>query len=575
MACNVTISSVLGALPPGGTVLNGILVTGNATECSEVKVTVECGEVPMTMIVPVSSGEWKVIFVSGGACQCGKPIFVTATCTSDPDCTARAETALACKEIQSQSCNAIGNLTVNVDGCAGGEATATAVLTFTLDPPIAGCTYEWHFGDTPAIFTTTVPTITHVYATAGSFIASVLATCPSADGELCELKDKVTVVVPPCVDCATVTDLTASVSGCAGPAMATVTFNGTLMPALLGCTFFWAFGDDETVMTSEPSTSHDYALPGTYAVAVTTICAGTFCGTATIPVEVPRCCPVVTNIIANVEDNECADGMGTSATMNFSATTDPLPAAGTYTWEFDDSTPPVTNPGPNASHEYASPGSYAVQVIYTPDPAMYPGCAASAFSTGVTVPACPTPPDGGGNGGGNGEEEGWGCFTLRAIMTIAAILALVAVSLAACIPQAAPALIWMAAILGAAAAIAGFFWTIFCPKPCAWALLLAWQVAFGAGWALLYFTKCCPAFWVIGILLVGLGVTLMLVWKQRCKKSYCAVLKELALALSGVILPLLGWLVVIPALANCIGLFAGILGVLAAIITVSALNCDP
>ena len=330
-------------------------------------------------------------------------------------------------------------------------------------------------------------------------------------------------------------------------------------------------------VTVVPSATHVYTTPGPKSVAVTAICPGiAVCATATLVVEIPRCCAVVTNIVHNIEDNECANGMGTSATMNFSATTDPASAAGNYTWDFGDGTPSVTNPGPNASHEYGSPGSYPVGVIYTPDPSLHPGCPTSGFSiSGVTVPACP-----GGGGGGNGGDDGgggggWGCFGLRVIMTIAAILAIVAVSLAACIPAAATALLWLAAALGVVAAIAAFFWAIFCTKPCAWGLLLTWQVALGVGLILLCFTVCCPVFWVIGLLLFAAGVALMFVWKRKCKKSNCAVLKELVIAISGVVLPLLGWLGVIPPLAACINtVVTGILSTLAAAIAIAATNCD-
>jgi len=579
MACSITITSVLGTVPPGGTVPTGIQVSGTATDCSSglIKVTVECGGMPMTLTVPVTpSGDWTASFTSGGLCQCSKPILVVATCTSDAGCVARLETPLRCEVTPLQPCHATGDLTVTVEGCAGASGGgATATFTFTVVPPMTGCTYEWDFGDGSPPVTTAVPTVAHVYVAPGSFTASVVATCPSSGGGSCFVKDTVLVTVPPCGGCPTVTGVTATVSGCAGPGVATVTFIGTLTPPLTGCSFLWAFGDGAMLVTTLPSASHIYTAPGPFAVAVTANCPGiTPCAITTIVVDVPRCCPVVTNILANVEDSECANGMGTSATVNFSAITDPTPAVGNYTWSFGDATPPVTNPGPNASHDYASPGTYTVQVVYAPNAAMYPGCASSVFSvSGVTVPACP----GGDGGGGDGDGgEGGGCFGLRVIMTIAAILAIVALSLAACIPAAATPLLWLALGLGLTAAIAAVIWGIFCHKPCAWALLLAWQVALGVGFVLLYFTVCCPTFWPIGLGLLGVGVGLMLLWKKRCHKSKCAVLKELVIALSGVVLPLLGWLGVIPALAACINpLVAGALSTLAAAVAIALASCVP
>lgn len=578
MACSVAITSVLGTIPPGGTVPIGIQVSGTATECASglIEVRVVCGGTPMTLTVPVApTGAWTATFTSGGLCQCDTPILVVATCTSDASCVKRLETPLKCEVVQPQPCQSVGTLTVTVDGCAGGASGSgsTATFTFTIVPPVAGCTYEWSFGDGSPVVTTTVPSVTHVYVTAGSFTASVIATCPSSAGGTCKIKDALTVTIPPCGGCPTVTGLTATVSGCAGPGVATVSFSGTLTPPLTGCSFLWAFGDGGMLVTTMPSASHVYMAAGTYAVAVTAICPGiTPCATTTIAVAVPRCCPVVTDILANVEDSECANGMGTSATVHFSAITDPTPAAGNYTWSFGDGSAPVTNPGPSASHEYAAPGAYTVQVVYAPDPAMYPACASSPFSKpGVTVPACS---GGGGEDGDGGGGEGWGCFGLRVIMTIAAILAIVAASLAACIPAAATPLLWLAAGLGLAAAIAALLWSIFCPKPCAWALLLAWQVALGVGLILLCFTVCCPTFWVVGLALIGVGVALMFTWKERCNKSNCAVLKELVIAISGVVLPLLGWLGVVPALAACINtVVTAALSTLAAAIAIAATNC--
>lgn len=575
MACTVTITSVVGILPPGGTVPTGIRVIGTASGCVTglIKVTVACGGTPLTTSVPVSAtGDWTAVFNSASVCQCSKPVSVKASC-SNGECDAALDTTLQC--VTEPPCPSLGSLTVSVDGCADGVGVnATAVFTLTLVPPTSGCTYLWDFGDGSPDVTTSVPTVTHVYTAPGSFDATVVATCPPVGGNPCVVRAPVTVVVPPCTAaCPTVVGLTATVSGCAGPGTATVAFSGTLTPPLPGCVFLWAFGDATTQVTTTPSTSHVYAAPMTYAVAVTAICPGiTPCATTTIAVTVPRCCPIVTNITANLEDNECANGMGTSATMIFSAVTDPAPAAGNYTWNFGDG-PTVTNPGPNATHDYASPGTFTVQVTYTPNPAVYPGCPSSVFSISVTVPACsgtppPPPPDDGGESGG--------CFGLRVIMTIAAILAIVSVSLAACIPPAATALLWLALGFAILAAIAALFWNFLCPKPCAWALLLAWQVSLGVGFILLYFTLCCPIFWPIGLGLVAGGIGLMLVWKKRCHKSNCAVLKELVVALAGVVLPLLGWLGVIPALAACINpLVAGVLSTLAAAVTVAAASCVP
>ena len=583
MACTITITSFLGAVSGGSSVPTSFQVNGTATGCpsGKVRVSVNCGGGIVSETVTVSpGGTWTATLPNDHGCPCEKPIFIEASCTDDPECRKVVEGPLECRQVQPQPCHAIGDLSVKVEGCAGGGATATATFEFTLTPPIAGCTYEWDFGDGSSA-TTSVPSVTHPYSASGTFTATVKATCPSPTGGTCFVRDTVTFTIKPCGGCPTVIDLTVTPSGrgCAGSGTAaTVTFSGTLTPPLSGCSFLWAFSDGVMMSTGVPSITRTFTTPGTYSVSVTPSCPDIpICSTTTKPFVIPPCCPILTDIEFNLQDQECANGMGTTATMNFHAVTNPSPAAGTYAWDFGDGST-ETNPGPNASHEYSSPGSYTVQVTYTPDAATHPGCERQTVTkTGVTVPACPgqpPPPDDDEDDDDDGGE-GFGCFWLRIIMTVSAIFALVAAALAACIPPAAPALFVIAGILAAVAFIAGIFWAIFCSKPCGWGLLLAWQVAIGAGLILLCFTTCCPSFWIIGPLLVLIGIGLLFAWKERCHKSNCAVMKELLIALSGVVLPVLGWLGVIPVLAACINpLAVGALTSLAAIVAISAATCD-
>jgi hypothetical protein len=227
---------------------------------------------------------------------------------------------------------------------------------------------------------------------------------------------------------------------------------------------------------------------------------------------------------------------------------------GLYHWTFGDGGIDVTV-APTTTHAYSAPGNFAASVTIV--------CGACVMTQAipVTVPQC----------------EGFKCFALRVLMTVAAILAIVSAALAICVtlpPPAAAALDWIALSLGIAATLAAVIWAIWCPKPCAWALLLAWQVSIGVGFVLLYFTACCPIFWWIGLSLIAAGAALMIVWKRRCRETTCAVLKELSIALSSVILPLLGWLSVIQALAACINhVVAGVLSTVAAVIGVAVLHC--
>jgi len=314
------------------------------------------------------------------------------------------------------------------------------------------------------------------------------------------------------------------------------------------------------------SVTHPYA-PGQQYTAILHVFLPTGCpdlGTVTVGPLASCPCP---DLDLQVSVTGCADPGKASATATFVATlTPPGVNCGQYHWDFGDGSNAVTAT-PTTTHSYGTPGTFAASVAIV--------CGACLMTKAVTV-AIPQCPDGGDGDGkdGNGDGEGFGCFGLRVIMTVAAILAIAAVALAVCIPAAAHVLFLIALGLGITAAIAGILWGILCPKPCAWALLLAWQVSIGVGFVLLYFTVCCPTFWLIGLGLLAAGVALMFLWKRRCRKGTCAVLKELSIALSSVILPLLGWLGVIPALAACINhVVAGVLSTLAAAVTAAVLHC--
>jgi hypothetical protein len=312
------------------------------------------------------------------------------------------------------------------------------------------------------------------------------------------------------------------------------------------------------------SVTHPYPPGQTFTAMLHVVLPAGCQNLATVLVGPLADCPCPNIDLSLVSITGCA-GNGSSATATFTATlTPPGVNCGPFHWTFGDNTTAVTAT-PTTTHAYGTPGNLSASVAIA--------CGACLMTDGVVVdvPQCP----GGGNGGDNdGGGEGFGCFGLRVIMTIAAILAIVAIVLAVCIPAAATALGWIALGLGILAAVAAILWGIFCPKPCAWALLLAWQVSIGVGFVLLYFTACCPSFWLIGLGLLVAGVTMMLLWKRRCHKTACGVLTELAIALSSVVLPLLGWLGVIPGLAACINhIVAAALSTLAAIIAAAALHC--
>jgi hypothetical protein len=356
-----------------------------------------------------------------------------------------------------------------------------------------------------------------------------------------------------------------AVGDCTPDGHRNVTFTATLTP-----------GTDPVIVTQwevEPgvfasaspllaySTQHSYA-PGSQFTAILHVILPTGCpDLATVVVGPLADCPCP-DLGLSVAVAGCAGPAPASATATFTATlTPPGVNCGPYHWTFGDGTNDVTV-APTTTHSYGAPGSYSASV------AVACGACLMTEAATVAVPKCPNGPD-------NGDGEGFGCFGARVLMTVAAILAIVAISLAICVPPpVAAVLAWIALGLGILAALTGILWGILCPKPCAWGLLLAWQVSIGVGFVLLYFTTCCPTFWFIGLPLIGAGIALMFVWQRRCHMSNCAVLKELSIALSSVVLPLLGWLGAIPGLSACVNhVVAGILSTIAAAVVVAALHC--
>jgi hypothetical protein len=362
-----------------------------------------------------------------------------------------------------------------------------------------------------------------------------------------------------------------------------VTFTPSLyLPAGIA-SHVWMFGDGATVPNSGPptQTEHLYELAPSIAPQL--------CISPTSAECQPQCFEIPLSDFAGFRLCECPQILDIGVQVG-ACETDPADGKLKRNVTF---TPALTGPSPSAHNWIFGDGSSdvgagtpgSVSHLYEQVPAIPPRLCVQATApceeTCREIPLSafdqfePCVGGGGGDGGDNGGGEGGLCFGARAVMTIAAILAIVSVALAACVPPAATPLLWLAVGLGLVTAVAAIVWSIFCPKPCGWGALLAWQVALGVGFILLCFTVCCPTFWLLGVGLVGVGVGLMFTWKNRCNMSNCALLKELVIAISGVVLPLLGWLEVIPVLAACVNpLVTGALSTLAAAIAVAATNCD-
>jgi hypothetical protein len=149
------------------------------------------------------------------------------------------------------------------------------------------------------------------------------------------------------------------------------------------------------------------------------------------------------------------------------------------------------------------------------------------------------------------HEESMGCKIARWAIVFAAILAVAALEVVVCVPEASPLFGVIGVGAGIVATLVSLVWALLCPKPCRWGLLLAWQTAVGAGFVSLFFADCCLALWFIGPGLLLGGFLAMAGWKDTCHASGCAVLKEYAPIVTALAGPFLASLLD-GALAGCV-----------------------
>lgn len=557
MACSVHIIAVSG-VGPNGLPASSITVTGTAAGCAAntVDVKLVCGQpFPSTLTVAVDVfGKWSAVFLppaTGGAlCVCGSPITVVASCHSDPACQDTFSGQLQCG---TSGCPTV-NATASVGPC-NPDGTRTVTLDAIITPN-AGVVTEWELVTLLGAVSGSPNHQTRDCAP-GTYTAILHVILPTSCPDV-----PLPVTVDACQQppCPEVTNLTAGISGCAGLGnQATVDFSGTLTPPQVGCTFLWNFGDGHTGSSAMPSISHPYSDPGTYAVNVNAICPGGCIQSATITVVILACCPILTTVDASISG--CV-GSGSMATATIVATTNPPAAAGSYTWTFDDGSQAFTSTPSPPAHAYTTTGSHVVQVSFQPSMA---GCVATTGSASFVVPECT------GNGG-NGE--GFGCRILRAVLVILAILAAVLAFIFFCVPGAQAWLGFVALAVAAASLLDGVIWAIFCPKPCLWGLLFAWQVALGSGIGALGIAGCCPVMWWVGSSLILAGIAGMLAWASRCHQTRCQVLLELLVVFTGAAIPVFAWVAQIPLLSGCLNSWVATgIATLAALITIGLAGC--
>ena len=227
-------------------------------------------------------------------------------------------------------------------------ATAPATVQFSssgsADPDGAIASYAWDFGDGT---TSSDPNPSHTYA-AGTYTAT-LVVVDNEGGIGTAIVQVVSNSAPTAVAESDVTE---------GNGPLQVEFTGSNSSDLDGTieSYSWNFGDGSPVSTLADPT-HTYA-PGvwTATLTVTDNRGATSISTVTIDVNDPPTASVTSNVTS-----------GTAPlSVNFTGLADDSDGTFSISWDFGDSSPPVTNTL-SPSHTYTDPGTYEATLTVTDD----------------------------------------------------------------------------------------------------------------------------------------------------------------------------------------------------------------
>jgi PKD repeat protein len=223
----------------------------------------------------------------------------------------------------------------------------------------APASYQWNFGDASPVQTTTSVTITHVYATSGTYVVNlVLLDAQGVAGKM--LSQNVTVTPLPVTPIPPVAQFALATNGLGVGVDASLSTDpdGTIT------TYAWNFGEpsSNTNVTSGKAASHTYGTTGTYTVTlVVTDNTGL---TATSRQQAIIAGAANVNPIANFSTGVNA----LLVNFNAAASIDSDGTITTYSWNFGEPNSPTnTATGITASHGFKFAGSYTVTLTVTDD----------------------------------------------------------------------------------------------------------------------------------------------------------------------------------------------------------------
>jgi hypothetical protein len=571
MACEITIDpDVIITATEGGEAF-AVTVSGTAIGCLEVAVTLKCGSSVYEETAQVDeAGTWTREFADV-RCECGGLVLVDAVC-KDEECSAPTfsgtlDCPARCPEIREFS--TVGDhfpcteaqthrtIIFNVHIVAG---AVPVVAHIQFEDDVVSSDIELEAGEDRE------EQYSHSYsvpraATTVELIIDQPEGCPSRR-----------IDIPALEECECPSIIIHDIHATPSEHCVDGKRNVALEPVIEGEGaehYHWFFGadeepDQETIQApASPATTHAFLAPGRGNIrkSITFAIAGPVVGLQAClywkqkDFDIEGCegtdCPSIARILAEV--GECTeDG---KRRVSFDAEIEGE-GISEYLWDFGNgASERIQGRSPDTHEDYETFGPHTVTLTITgPE-----GCEPYTDQLVVDIPAC-------------GRGEGWGCIVARWVIIALTIMASLALWIAICVPM--PAFFWFAGGFALAAAIVTGIWLAFCDQPCAWGLLLGWQIALGVGICALYYANCCPWLWGAGAGSIALAVLLFAEWRRTCQPTFCHTVAQLGMVITVVIIPVMGWLANIPGLAACMNpMVAAAVGALGAAVGIALVAC--
>ena len=235
-----------------------------------------------------------------------------------------------------------------------GQATIFSLTVTAGSSTITGVTFNFGDGQSqPLGVTAGASTVSHVYAVAGTYTATLTVT--DAGGEQVSGSAVIFVTAAPPIN----VNLSASPSPATEDEVVTftATASGSTVPI---SSYAWSFGDGTAFSTSGSIVTHVYTDPATVAVGVTATNTDNVTGSTQITLVVA---PLQVNVVINAAPQSPA----LNQVVTFTATVTPSTAIVTnYDWFFGDTPETVLrNGGRTTTKSYAAAGDKVVRVEVT------------------------------------------------------------------------------------------------------------------------------------------------------------------------------------------------------------------